>query len=47
MARSDRIVASGNAYPGVTRPLCPYPTYAQYTGSGSEQDAANYVCATP
>jgi feruloyl esterase len=28
-----------------TRPLCPYPQVAQYTGSGSIDDAANFRCA--
>ena len=27
-----------------SRPLCPYPQYAQYTGSGDTDDAANYAC---
>ncbi len=27
-----------------TRPLCPYPQSAQYLGSGSPNDAANFVC---
>ncbi|HSU43509.1 MAG TPA: tannase/feruloyl esterase family alpha/beta hydrolase [Casimicrobiaceae bacterium] len=27
-----------------TRPLCPYPTFAHYTGSGSTDDDANFVC---
>lgn len=27
-----------------TRPLCPYPQMATYTGSGSIDDAANFVC---
>jgi hypothetical protein len=27
-----------------TRPLCPYPTTAQWSGSGSTDDAANFVC---
>lgn len=27
-----------------TRPLCPYPQVAQYKGSGSTDDAANFVC---
>lgn len=30
-----------------TRPLCPYPQVAQYKGSGSIDDAANFVCAEP
>ena len=39
----DRIQASGNAYPGVTRPLCPYPQVARYV-SGDPNDAANFSC---
>ncbi len=27
-----------------TRPLCPYPQTARYTGSGSINDAANFAC---
>jgi feruloyl esterase len=27
-----------------TRPLCPYPEVAKYKGSGSTNDAANFVC---
>jgi hypothetical protein len=27
-----------------TRPLCPYPQNATYTGTGSTNDAANFVC---
>jgi feruloyl esterase len=27
-----------------TRPLCPYPQNATYTGTGSTSDAANFVC---
>ncbi len=30
-----------------TRPLCPYPLMARYKGSGSIDDAANFVCADP
>jgi feruloyl esterase len=28
-----------------TRPLCPYPREARWSGKGSTQDAANFVCA--
>ena len=28
-----------------TRPLCPYPQMAKYKGTGSIDDAANFVCA--
>lgn len=34
-------------FPKRSRPLCPYPRYARYTGSGSVEDAANFVCAAP
>ena len=30
-----------------TRPLCPYPQEAQYKGSGSTDDAANFACVLP
>jgi len=40
----DRIVAKGASFPGRTRPLCPYPSYARYTGNGSTDDASNFVC---
>ena len=40
-----RIIASGASFPGSTRPLCPYPSYARYTGHGSAEDASNFVCS--
>src|SRR5688572_21543412 len=30
-----------------TRPLCPYPQVARYTGQGSIDEAANFRCAAP
>jgi pimeloyl-ACP methyl ester carboxylesterase len=30
-----------------TRPLCPWPEVAQYSGSGSIDDAANFSCQSP
>ncbi len=30
-----------------TRPLCPHPQVARYTGTGSIDDAANFRCAAP
>ena len=30
-----------------TRPLCAYPQVARYTGKGSTDDAANFVCRMP
>jgi feruloyl esterase len=29
------------------RPLCPYPQFAQYTGTGSLDDASSFRCAVP
>jgi feruloyl esterase len=44
----DRIIASKSITGGTqTRPLCPYPAVAKYTGSGSTDDANNFVCAAP
>ncbi|MGA8766205.1 MAG: tannase/feruloyl esterase family alpha/beta hydrolase [Candidatus Acidiferrales bacterium] len=43
----DRIIAkagTNSPWPGRTRPLCPYPRVARYVGSGSVDDAANFVC---
>ncbi len=31
----------------LTRPLCPYPKVARYTGVGSTTDEANFVCVAP
>jgi tannase/feruloyl esterase len=36
--------ASGNPFPGRTRPLCPYPQYAHYSGSGDINLASNFEC---
>jgi feruloyl esterase len=42
----DRVIASRitNGRVDRTRPLCPYPQVAMHTGSGSTDDAANFVC---
>lgn len=36
--------SAGPAAPPLSRPLCPYPQTAIYTGSGDFRDAANWVC---
>ena len=43
----DQIVASKVEDGEVvrSRPLCPFPQVAEWTGSGSTDDAANFVCA--
>jgi feruloyl esterase len=45
----QKIVASHSTNGAVdrTRPLCPHPQVARWTGSGSTDDAANFVCAAP
>lgn len=42
----DKIIASRPAGATVprTRPICAYPLVARYTGTGSINDAANFVC---
>jgi pimeloyl-ACP methyl ester carboxylesterase len=45
----DRILASRlrNGVADLTRPLCPYPAVATYSGAGSQNDAASFLCRTP
>jgi len=40
----DSVIATGRAFPGRGRPLCPYPKYAEYQGTGDPNDSANFVC---
>jgi feruloyl esterase len=44
-----RVVASHSTNGRIdrTRPLCPYPQVARYTGSGSIDEAANFTCQLP
>jgi feruloyl esterase len=37
----------GTSTRGLTRPLCPYPQYAAYKGTGDLKDAANWSCKAP
>jgi feruloyl esterase len=39
----DRIVATGAAFPGRSRPLCPHPQHAHYVGSDPD-DASSFEC---
>ena len=43
---TDRLIATraSDNRVNMTRPVCPYPQVAQYTGVGSTNDAANFVC---
>jgi hypothetical protein len=40
----DSVKATGRAFPGRSRPLCPFPAHAQYKGQGDTEDAANFEC---
>lgn len=40
----DEVLATGRAFPGRSRPLCPYPQHAQYKGKGDPNNAGNFVC---
>jgi feruloyl esterase len=40
----DAVIATGQAFPGRSRPLCAYPKHPQYTGTGDSQDARNFQC---
>ena len=40
----EAVIATGRAFPARSRPLCPYPGYAQYAGSGDPESAASYQC---
>jgi feruloyl esterase len=36
--------ATGRAFPGVSRPICPWPQIARYRGQGSLDDASSFAC---
>lgn len=38
------VTATGAAFPGRSRPLCPYPQHAQYNGRGNSESAVNFSC---
>jgi feruloyl esterase len=40
-------MAAKNEKSGLSRPLCPYPQYAKYSGTGDLKDAANWSCTAP
>ena len=37
----------GNPGAGRTRPMCLYPTWPRYNGTGSVDEAASFTCAKP
>ena len=40
----DQVVGTGPAFPGRGRPLCAWPRYAAYKGSGNPDDATSFEC---
>jgi hypothetical protein len=40
----DSVTATGRAFPGRSRPLCAFPTFAYYKGAGDVEDAKNFEC---
>jgi feruloyl esterase len=40
----EHISATGHTFPHRTRPLCAYPQYASYNGSGDPEDEKNFTC---
>jgi feruloyl esterase len=40
-------IMGSNPQSGLTRPLCPFPQYARYKGTGDLKDAANWTCSSP
>ena len=40
----NTVIATGQAFPGRSRPLCAYPKHTQYAGTGDSQDARNFQC---
>lgn len=43
----DAVTAARAGEPRLTRPLCPYPRYAHYSGKGDPNDASSFTCRTP
>ncbi|CAM3835479.1 putative feruloyl esterase B-1 [Pseudomonas reidholzensis] len=39
-----QLLARGTAFPGRSRPLCPYPQEAHYRGQGDAEQAESFVC---
>jgi hypothetical protein len=45
--KAPKVIMASRVVSGVTqtRPLCPYPAFAKYIGTGDTNNAANFVCA--
>ena len=44
--KSNQVIMDASGVPGRTRPLCIYPTWAKYMGSGDVNSAASFTCVT-
>jgi feruloyl esterase len=40
----EKMVAKGKQFPGISRPVCAFPAFPHYKGTGSQDDAANFEC---
>jgi feruloyl esterase len=40
----EHMILKGNAFPGRTRPMCPYPLTPIYNGWGNAENAASFSC---
>jgi len=40
----ESVSAKSRTQPGRSRPLCPYPSYAAYSGQGDPQSAGSFAC---
>lgn len=46
--RIHAVAAPNNAwFPNRSRPLCPFPQYAKYKGTGNPEDASSFACVAP
>jgi Tannase and feruloyl esterase len=43
----NQMIATGQAFPGRSRPICPFPKQSRYKGVGSIEDASNFECRMP
>jgi len=41
------LIATGKRFPGRSRPLCPFPRFAKYNGSGNPENASSFSCQAP
>jgi feruloyl esterase len=46
VAPSGLVASDGNAGADRTRPMCEYPAWPEYTGSGSVDEASSFACVT-